>query len=122
VRGFIGGGQPYGEGLCINAERTSTFHLPRPASREPQTPAPPGVKSWTESREIRTRLPIHFSIEAEKISVDRRHCHQTLARARPRLSAVNADCIVFGNWSTNADPSVNDQASRVSAASVPETT
>jgi hypothetical protein len=27
VRGFIGGGQPYGEGLCINAGRTSTFHL-----------------------------------------------------------------------------------------------
>jgi hypothetical protein len=73
VRGFIGGGQPYGEGLCINAGRTSTFHLTGIHTLGTNVVIGPGVseivldgggqeKNWTISIDPASRSGISFPL------------------------------------------------------------
>jgi len=73
VRGFIGGGQPYGEGLCINAGRTSTFHFTGIHTLGTNVVIGPGVsqivldgggqeKSWTFSVAPASRSGISFPL------------------------------------------------------------
>ena len=73
VRGFIGGGQPYGEGLCINAGRTSTFHFSGMHTLGTNVVIGPGVnqivldgdgleKDWTFKIDPASRRGISFPL------------------------------------------------------------